>query len=392
MAARDDLLAALAAIRADLGRADAAAAALGQLGPVFPAGQLRGLNLVGMEGSYSNFDQAVGPVAGTHYPTFPAATLDYYRAAGASVLRVLFSWERLQQQLAGPLPGAGAGYCGYLADLRAVVAYATGRGQVVVLEPWQMSSSGGAGGAAWRGQLVGSTAVPAAAFADFWARLAALFRDDPLVEVGLANEPNHVSTLAWFGIAQQAVDAIRAAGFAGRIHVPGNGWTGADSWLATWPDAAATKVSNAHGWMNANGPGRPLRDPLGKLLVEVHSYCGPDASGTTTTVASKTISRERVRVAVDWARANNLRVFLGEIGMYAAAPNAKENWADFAAYAAASADVLRGFCWWAGGRRGWWDDPGASGGGHFSVTPAASDGAGDTANMAMIRPALAARA
>lgn len=386
--ARDSLTAALE-------RAGAAASALAVVpapapapappSPPPPTRQARGINLVGMEGRYDNFPQATGPVAGTHYPVFPAATLDYYLAAGADAFRVLFSWDRLMPAIGGPIPAVGGNYRAYFLALKGVVDHLTAAGATVVLEPWQANAAGGVGGASFRGQP-----ATAAAFADFWSRMAAAFKGDPRVDVGLANEPNGVGTLAWFQTAQAAVDAIRAAGFAGHIHVPGNGWTGASSWLDTWPDASPTKVSNATGWLNANGAGKPLRDPLGKLLVEVHSYAGADGSGTTAVVASKTVSRERVDVAVRWARANGLRAFLGEIGFPATSPNARENWLDFAAYAAANADVLAGWAWWAGGRKGWWDDAGASGGGHFSVTPTTSDAAGDTANMAMIRPALSA--
>ena len=82
---------------------------------------LRGINLVGMEGGYgggvagSDWDRAVGPVAGHDYPAFAPELLSYYRDMGIGVLRLLVSWERLQAELGGPLPGAGAGYAAYFA-------------------------------------------------------------------------------------------------------------------------------------------------------------------------------------------------------------------------------------------------------------------------------------
>ena len=119
----------------------------------------------------------------------------------------------------------------------------------------------------------------------------------------------------------------------------------------------------------------------------VHTYADADAGGTTTAVVSSTVTRSRVKVVVDWARANKLQVFIGEIGMYAGAANAAANWADFVSYANSNRDTLRGYAWWGCGKPGWWDDVAASGGGHFSVTPT-NGYAGDTANMAMIQSAF----
>jgi hypothetical protein len=51
--------------------------------------------------------------------------------------------------------------------------------------------------------------------------------------IDLVNEPNDMSTLAWFGIAQDAITAIRNTGFRDDIYVPGNGWTAAGSWNPT---------------------------------------------------------------------------------------------------------------------------------------------------------------
>jgi endoglucanase len=116
----------------------------------------------------------------------------------------------------------------------------------------------------------------------------------------------------------------------------------------------------------------------------VHTYADQDAGGSSTSVVSGTISRERVKVVVDWARANKLKVFVGEIGMYAGAANASANWNDFVAYADANADTLVGYAWWGCGKPGWWDDVAAAGGGHFSITPT-NGYAVDNVNMNMIK-------
>ncbi|HSO34001.1 MAG TPA: glycoside hydrolase family 5 protein [Labilithrix sp.] len=351
-------------------------------------GSLRGTNLIGMEGGYG-FNQATGPIPNTDYAVHSNDIVDYLASRSANVIRLLFSWERMQSTLGGPVPAAASGnYKAYFDDFKRIVDYATlTKGMTVIVEPWQASASGGVGGPSWRGNLVGNGVVTKAHFADFWSKMAATYAANPRVVIGLVNEPNTMSTMIWFDAAQAAITAIRGAGFTGDIHVPGNGWTGAGSWNDSSPDTAATKRSNAYGWMNARGTNLPLLDPLGKLVAAVHTYADADASGGSTAVLSGTISRERVKGVVDWARASGLKVFLGEIGMYASAPNAAANWADFIAYLDDNADTLGGYAWWGCGKPGWWNDVAASGGGHFSITPTGTYDA-DTVNMKMIQASL----
>jgi len=350
---------------------------------------LRGTNLVGMEGGYG-FDQTNGPIPDTTYAVHSTQVVDYLAGKHVNVLRFLFSWERMQSTLNGPIPAATTGnYKSYFDDYKRIVDYATNvKGMTVVIEPWQASTSGGAGGAAWRGNVVGGGVVTSAHFADFWSKMATVYKDNPRVTIGLVNEPNSMSTMVWFGAAQAAVDAIRGAGFNGEIQVPGNGWTGAGSWTDSWYDTASTKRSNAYGWMNARGTGQPLSDSLNKLTIEVHNYADTDAAGSTTEVTSANISKTRLKVVTDWARTNGLKVFVGEIGMYASATNASANWSDFVSYVDANGSTVTGFAWWACGKPGWWNDVAANDGGHFSITPTNSNYTGDSVNMNMIASAL----
>ena len=358
--------------------------------PALPtaAVSLRGTNLLGMEGDYG-FNQATGPVPDSDYPVHSSQIIDYLASKHVNVIRFLFSWERMQSTLDGPIPAATSGnYKTYYDDYKRIVDYATNtKGMNVIVEPWQASPAGGTGGPSWRGNVVGGGVVTSAHFANFWSKMATVFASNSRVSIGLVNEPNNMSTMTWFGAAQAAVTAIRGTGFVGPIHVPGNGWTGAGSWTDSSYDTASTKRSNAYGWLNARGVGMPLFDPAGKLVVGVHAYADPDASGGSTTVGSTTISRSRVKVTVDWARANGLKVFVGEVGMYSGAANAAANWSDFAAYLGANGDTLLGFAWWGCGKPGWWNDVAATGGGHFSITPT-SNYTVDTVNMTMIKEAF----
>ena len=369
--------------------------------------QFRGTTITGMESGFNGAGtqhvclQAGGPVAGTDYPVQDTRLVDYYAAKGVSMLRPLFAWECMQPVLNGTIPGAAVGnYKAYFDAYKMMVDYATNtKGMNVIIEPWEAASDNSIGGAMWNGNLVGSAQVTRANFADFWSRMATIFKDNPRVSYGLMSEPNHMSTASWFASAQAAITAIRATGSTQRIYVPGNAYTAA----ATWTTANAyggDAVSNAAGWLNANGVGQPLSDPQNNIAVEVHTYVDCYEGGLYDEITSNTAARDQLDVAVQWARPLGLKVYLGEIGIYAG--NAPVNnpdpgcalhtgtpaaaWADFINYADANTDTLTGFTWWAGGYPGWWDDVHAA---HFSITP--TNGAtftGDSIEMTLIQGAF----
>ncbi|MEK8031224.1 glycoside hydrolase family 5 protein [Ideonella sp. DXS29W] len=259
------------------------------------------------------------------YPS--VASTAYYQAQGMNLMRIAFRWERLQQRLNGELDAAE------LARLREFVDGTTARGLWVMLDPHNY--------AAYRDKKIGSPEVPAAAFADFWRRLALQFKDNPRVVFGLVNEPHSLPTETWADAAQAAVDAIRATGALNTITVPGNGWTGAWTWQQKW-----------YGTPNAEVMGR-VKDPAGRLIYEVHQYFDEDGSGTKTQCVSPTIGVERLKGFTDWLRQTGHRAVLGEIG---AGDNAVCARAVEGAlkHLEANADVWSGWLWWAGGPR--WGD------------------------------------
>ena len=350
--------------------------------------RFRGTNLVGMEMAYQVCDQAGGPIEGTNYPRHDERTVDYFAGKRATALRFLFSWECMQPQLNGAIPSAfTANHTLYFNNYKRIVDYATNvRGMTVIVEPWDTNAGGGAGGARYRGNVVGSVAVPTAAFADFWSRMATIFRNNPRVSYGLVNEPNDMSTMSWFASAQAAITAIRATGSTQRIYVPGNGYTAASTWTSNFYDTGVPQRSNAYGWLNANGVGQPLSDPANNIAAEVHTYLDADEGGSTTGITSIDAARLHLQVVVNEAALRGYQVWLGEIGFYANEPLAPQAWADFVSYFDSQPNTLVGWTWWAGGDpNGWWPDVAANGGGHFSITPtSAATYTGDTVNMDMI--------
>ncbi|KAF9048640.1 glycoside hydrolase superfamily [Panaeolus papilionaceus] len=137
-----------------------------------------------------------------------------------------------------------------------------------------------------------------------------------------------------FELNQAAVDGIRASGATQLIFVEGTAWSGAWSWESSGNGNYFNKIS----------------DPLNNFAIEMHQYLDSDSSGTSPTCVSSTIGRERLAVATEWLRRNNLKGYLGEIG-------AGSNAACIEAVKGAlcsmqQSGVWLGLAWWAAGP--WW--------------------------------------
>ena len=280
-------------------------------------GYRRGVNLAGAEFGESKLPGTYG--VDYTYPT--AAELDYYRGKGLTLIRLPFRWERLQRGLYGPLDGAELG------RLDQVVAAARARGMQVLLDPH--------GYARYQGQLIGSPAVPNAAFADFWQKVAGHYRDEPAIwAYGLMNEPHDTGGL-WPAAAQAGVDGIRAADAGRLILVPGDQWSGAWSW----------QQANANLWIS---------DPANNVMYEAHQYFDADSSGTyglgyDAQGAYPTLGVDRVKPFIAWLQTRGARGFIGEYGV----PDNDARWLTvldtFLSYLDANG---MGGTYWAGGS--WW--------------------------------------
>lgn len=280
-----------------------------------------GVNLAGAE---------FGEIPGVHgreylYPT--RENVDYYRGLGFNFVRLPFKWERLQPSLGGAFAPAEQ------ALLTEIVAYATGRGLFVALDPHNYARRRLAADRWGKEHLIGTSEVPTDSFADFWKRLAALFRGDSQVFFNLMNEPIGPSAGQWLGIANRAIAAIRGAGTPNLILVPGVAYTGAHSWHASGNTVMAG-----------------VRDPLRNFAFDVHQYLDVDSSGTHHEAVSGLIGSERIEAFQDWARRHGFRAVLGEFGggRDRTTLNAL---GDLCQEMNANPDVWLGWAAWAGGPR-----------------------------------------
>jgi len=283
-----------------------------------------GVNLAGAEFGQQNLPGAHG----TDYQYPGPSDIDPFALAGMNVIRLPFRWERLQQALLAEFDPAE------LQRLDEAVAYATGKGMTVILDPHNYARYG------VDAAIVGE-GVPVDAFADFWRRLGEHYASNARVFFGLVNEPNTMPTETWLAAANAAIAAIRGAGASNLILVPGNGWTGGHSWGATY-----------YGTPNSIAM-RGVVDPMNNFAFEIHQYFDTDYSGTGSTCVRSSIGADVLAGVTGWLRDNSYRGFLAEFGG-PANDVCLQALDQTIAFLGQNADVWMGWAAWAGGPR--WGD------------------------------------
>lgn len=251
-----------------------------------PGFKLLGVNLASAEFGIQNMEDG-GTNPGTYgrdyiYPT--RAEIQDYANAGLNVVRLPFSWERMQPVMGGPL---AAQELGRLDDL---VTFAARCGVQVLLDPHNY-------GFGW-GHPVGSPQTPDSAFADFWRRMADHYRDQPNVLFGLMNEPHLQTPMQWLRSVNAAIAAIRIVGARQTIFVPGTFHENGAAWVRQGTSVFADAV----------------QDPARNVVFEVHQYLDADQSGGSIVPAAPDIGPQRLADVTAWAEAAGHRLFLGEFG------------------------------------------------------------------------------
>jgi endoglucanase len=261
--------------------------------------QLFGVNLSGAE-----WGNRYPGTFGTDY-TYPTASeLDYYKSKGLTLIRLPFLWERVQPTLYGNLDSVEIG------RIQSVISAAVSRGMYVVLDAHNYGryGLGSFSDVTFHGNVIGSSAVPASAFADFWTKMASTFKGSAGVfGYDLSNEPHDMNGL-WPGAAQAAINGIRSVDAETNIIVEGDGWSGAQYWAS-------------------NNPSFPLNDPCNHVLYEAHLYFGSNSSGNYTQSygaqgAYPTIGVDRVTPFIEWLASYRVNGYIGEYGV----PNSDARW------------------------------------------------------------------
>lgn len=290
-----------------------------------------GFNLAGAE-----FGQLPGQ-AGTDYFYPSPSDVTELLLRGANIFRVPFRWERLQPKLDEAFDPAEA------SRLTQAVAAITSKGARVIVSPHNFGR--------YREDKIGSAAVPIASFARFWHSLALLFRDNSLVLFGLMNEPHDMVTEDWRDAANAALAEIRRSGASNLVLVPGNSWTGGQSWTAT-----------DYGTSNAIAMAQII-DPLDNFAYEIHQYFDEDYSGTHSDCQHADVGVQSLKPVTNWLEQVHRKAFLAEFG--ATINGVCLQAMDSALYFMEDhPDQWLGWTYWAAG--GWW--------GHHPMTAQPKDG------------------
>lgn len=285
------------------------------------ARQLMGVNLAGAE---FNGNKLPGK-EGTDY-IYPSPTdIQYFHRLDMNTIRLPFLWERIQPKLFGELDAKE------LASIRSVVQVATSLDMCVVLDVHNYG--------AYRGDAIGSQAVPEQAFIDVWQRLGKAFNDPKSTAFGLMNEPHKVPAKAWYMLAQKTVNQLRLQGNKNLILVPSAGWSGAHQW---------TKVVDKDS--SAAEAFQKFNDPANNYAIEVHQYADPDHSGTHDSCVEEAKLQKIMADITAWGKGQHRKFFLGEFGT----PANKPCLLALTSMVKGMADerVWRGWTYWAAGK--WW--------------------------------------
>lgn len=283
---------------------------------------LRGVNLAGAE-----FNTRELPGIMHQNYTYPAESdFQYFGAKGASTIRLPVRWERVQQELFGPLDGAN------LHEIRKSLNSAVGQDQCLILDLHNYGY--------YSGEKIGTDDVPVAAFVDVWRRLAEELGNPEHLALGLMNEPFNHPIDEWAAMAQHTVNELREAGVDHLIMVSGGRWSGVHEWFRR-----ISGVSNAQAFAR-------FTDPLDRTVLEVHQYVNEGYSGTREDCLAPEHFDGMFAAISAWAREHDQRLFLGEFG----APGSSECLVTLDHLLAQVNDPLiwRGWAYWSAGR--WWGD------------------------------------
>jgi hypothetical protein len=206
-----------------------------------------------------------------------AADYESLARRGVQLVRLSFTWERVQPTPGGPLDATE------VRRIKASVVDAHDAGLAVVLDLHNYGDYYVSDGPGQHRRLVlGSPELPTSALADLWAKLADTFRRTPgVLGYGLMNEPTDLAPSAakgvrvWERASQQAVDAIRRQHDQRTVLVSGYGGSSPGTWPQLQPRA----------W---------IADPARAVRYETHQYFdAADSGGYALDYGAETVAAQQ---------------------------------------------------------------------------------------------------
>lgn len=257
------------------------------------------------------------------------AEIAHFKAKGFNIIRLPFSWVRMQHTLGGSL------HAGYSAAYKTLVETLTNAGFRVIVDchAYMRYATG-----VWSGETqvgtydqhtIGDGTVTNAHLVDLWSKVAALFVGNHYVQFGLMNEPHDLpfNSTTLFSYFNAQIAAIRSAGAKQLILVS---------------NSEGSEVTHWNTWSPNGGPldsvaALDIVDSENNYAFEHHCYIS-DPGATDFSSALATIT--------SWSRTNGKKAILTEGFMHNDAAGGSTAWNDLMTYLNANNDVWIGITPW----------------------------------------------
>lgn len=292
--------------------------------------KFRGINRAGPE-----YGEDWDGWSGQTYYEIPSGTpltteIAKYKEKGFNIIRLPFSWVRMQHSLNGSL------HAGYSAAYKTLVEAFTNAGLRVIVEchAYMRYATG-----AWSGEsqvgtytqrIMGDGTLTSAHLVDLWSKVAALFASNHYVYFGLMNEPHNLTSFdstALFASFNAQIAAIRSAGAKQLILVS---------------NSEGSEITHWNTWSPNGGPldsvaALDIVDSENNYAFEHHVYIAdPGATSFSSILATVT----------SWSRTNGRKAIITEGLMHSDAANGSTAWSDLMTYLNANNDVWLGVLPW----------------------------------------------
>lgn len=248
-----------------------------------------GITLCGAEFGEKNLPG----VLNVHY-TYPTVKdIHYFASKGIKLIQLPFKWERIQQNLGGPLNQREllliqqfVDNCAYYDVKVNLVLQNFGRYSINNIE-----------------YIVGGNVVSANHLADFWQKMAkAMINKQNIVAFTLMNEPHDMQGYNWPYTVQKVINSIRQADGITALIIDGENY------------------SNPATWEYYNDNLKYLKDPANNIYFNAHCYFDNDYSGRYKVSydydgANEWTGVQRIQPFINWLKKNNLKGYVGEFGI-----------------------------------------------------------------------------
>ncbi len=247
------------------------------------------LSLIGINIAGAEFTSGTLPGQnGTHYFFPKQSHFDQWSLRGVRTVRFPIKWERLQPSLNGALDPVYAGL------IDTMLTQAARAEMDIILDVHNYGR--------YRGNIIGSSEVPFAAYQNLLARMAQRWVGySALYAYDIMNEPYGAADATWPTAAQHGIDGVRQHDRRRPIYIEGMSYSSA----ARWPQTADKLLG--------------LKDPINNLVFSAHLYLDSDASGTYTDAAGSAVDPmvgvKRAQPFINWLAKHGKRGQIGEVGI-----------------------------------------------------------------------------